>query len=309
MDDTLIKFPRARSLYNQTAEDVLTANSVVLPYGSPYTFASTLYYQESHNKRNHLFIVGDNTVSLLTPLLYHVGPYWSGEGVIVNNDQSSQNLGKISLNLTAGSNITITNGNNNDKVISAVSNNDVLICTAEYNSSTGKYTVTGLTAQEIVTAYTNNKIVICKNVFPGQYFYLSLAGDLDTIMFSSLRHTNSQECDLKYDGTNSNTWTLVNEDNYDEWSVVNIDNGTTVHNIYIRDKRQCIIIDNSSNEQTVALTFSASANSSLISVTNVYAANDTLKSVAAGMTVMVKTKVVSSNSVYYEITQITKNPH
>lgn len=306
-DITNIRFPRADIVATNNITFSTKLQNVSLLYGSPLTYASNSWYRDPYADYNHMFVKG--SYGTQHNHWYHVGPYWGDTGINVENNPDSANLGKVSLNITAGSNITITNGSNNDKVISAASDNDVLTCTAVYNASFDKYTLTGLTAQEIINAYANNKIVICKGVFPGQYFYLSLAGDLDTIIFSSLRHTNAQDYDLQYDGTNSNTWTLRNEENYDEWTVVNITNGTTTYDISVQDKRQCIIIDNSLNEQTVALTFSASANSSLISVTNVYAANDTLKSVAAGMTVMVKTKVVSSNSVYYEITQMTKNPH
>lgn len=121
MSSTIIRFPRARSLTSQSVNTVLTNNNITLPYGSPLTFTSTKYKGADSVGSNHLFCVGDGLQQPHTPVLYHVGPYWADVGLSIDNNSNSNDLGKISLNLQAGTAITITdNTNEGSKTISAV---------------------------------------------------------------------------------------------------------------------------------------------------------------------------------------------
>lgn len=300
-----IRFPRA----DITSTDHVTFSNkmqnVTLPYGSPLTYASNSWYRDTYTDYNHFFVNG--IYGMQQGKWYHVGPYYGDTGIGVDNNPDSVNLGKIQLKLTAGTNITITDGNNNDKVISAVSSNDILVCTATLDDLTGKYIVTGLTPEQIVNAYTNNQLVICKVTDMGQYFYLSYAISTSRIAFCSVLHGSDEE-NLIYDGPTYGTWSLNVRIREESWYVYNVTDGTSQYDVIVSERQRHLIIDNSANTQSVTLNFIVNPNSSMYLLNN-YAVNYSSRSVEAGSVAMVDTMILNNDSIYYEIKPVIKNPH
>lgn len=317
MSNTIIRFPRARSLTGQSVSTVLTNNNMTLPYGSPLTFTSTKYSSANNIGSNHLFCVGDGLQQPHTPILYHVGPYWSrSAGLSVNNDPSSDYLGDIRLSIVAGDNVSVTGNANNALVIS--SDPGILICHATYHTSATDYTL-DVTKQQILDAVAAGKMVFCFLTNAKEYYALALAADLGTIHFQRLRQNTHITSYLS--ANNNETWSMISYDTLsdlylDEWFTLTIPDTTTTYNITVEHSRKCIIIDNSENSADLDIYFTASVNSGLQSVTNVYinssapygSIQGTMTKIEAGKIALLKARAIFPDSIYVEITEMENRP-
>lgn len=101
METTNIKFKRARSFSNEGLATMIDRRRVDAQYGEPLVYTSNLYNQERKTGTNHLFVTGDFSITnnAWQPNYFHVGPYYGGKGIVVNNDPNNNGLGSISCSV------------------------------------------------------------------------------------------------------------------------------------------------------------------------------------------------------------------
>lgn len=111
MKTTRTKLTRARSFTNEGLATMLEHRNFSLQYGEPLLYSSTFYHKDTYTGTNHLFVGGDfslndNSYSLNN---VHIGPYYGGDGITVNNNPGTGELGRIDCRIYFTKMLTIEN--------------------------------------------------------------------------------------------------------------------------------------------------------------------------------------------------------
>ncbi len=143
METTKIKFTRARSSTGESLSTMLTNRNYDVEYGEPLLYKKSSHYDQYTTKSisNDLFIGIDNGTSNPQIDLMHIGPYYGGNGISVQNDVDASNLGEISCNITSGAgiNVAVQNG---AYVISNTASGDSTWSKTVLTEGTTSYTIT-----------------------------------------------------------------------------------------------------------------------------------------------------------------------
>lgn len=221
MATTKFKFKRSFSNGNNNIIQALAvASNMTLTFGEPAWFKSNFYGSPK------LFVGDDNS----SP--YFIGPYYAGDGIVIDNTATSDTLGRISmqypipsLNGNSGKLLSVNNNSTNIEWVDLSTIKQVVFCHVTFTSfDTNPSPCTmDKTPEEIYNLYTQGKTIICVNHIEGagynqsnNFWYLlnaSYSGTQQTggqysISFTRT-HTysskNEAETELIYNDSNT-TW-------------------------------------------------------------------------------------------------------
>ena len=251
METTRTKMTRARSFTAEGLAAMLTARNFTLQYGEPLVYSSTLYGNDTYTGHNHFFIGGDfsNSANSYSPNNFHVGPYYGGTGVSVDNNPGSANLGEIGLNLLAGSNVTIAAENGAYRISAATGNGGVMATTYDRTNQSLSATI-----PDIDAAYSSGKMVLCKN--GNKVYYLSLFENSQiTGINAEFTNTSSQDGvidKIVYDSA-TQMWNEISVNPINHTDKIKISSGVSTYNVMVRGTVHRVVVDNTNNSTAVTI--------------------------------------------------------
>lgn len=224
---------------------MLTTRGYTMRYGEPLVFTSSLYDDDSDIHRTHLFLGGDNgTSGTYSSYNLHVGPYYGGDGITVNNDPGSSELGKIECKLTAGAGISVANSNGACVITNTNNSGTSAILICEYDITSHTMTSPANASTVIKEANNAGKIVLCR--CNDRLYYLTSADPSGANIEFSYYNMDGSVDKIVYENS---AW--MEDVDGEVWRKVELSDGTTSHNINSANGTLHYIIDNTDNTSPV----------------------------------------------------------